>query len=133
MLEIADTLTFGLLPDTLKLTRDQVILLQNDNVVSEAAKAEGRTFQGIGITPTAAEAVVPGYLWTFRKAGQFSTEPGRGAPVRGARHDAPRAHGGRLAAPAADRLRPGDRGRCRQRAGDRAGSMGVRWGTRKPG
>ena len=74
LLEIADTLTFGLLPDTLKLTRDQVTLLQNDNVVSEAAKAEGRTFEGIGITPTAAEAVVPGYLWTFRKAGQFSTE-----------------------------------------------------------
>ena len=74
LLEIADTLTFGLLPDTLKLTRDQVILLQNDNVVSEAAKAEGRTFEGIGIIPTAAEAVVPGYLWTFRKAGQFSTD-----------------------------------------------------------
>ncbi|GJE10299.1 complex I NDUFA9 subunit family protein [Methylobacterium longum] len=74
LLEIADTLTFGLLPDALKLTRDQVILLQNDNVVSETARAEGRTFEGIGITPTAAEAVVPGYLWTFRKAGQFSTE-----------------------------------------------------------
>jgi NADH dehydrogenase len=73
-LEIADTLTFGLLPDTLKLTRDQVILLQNDNVVSEAAKAEGRTVEGLGITPTAAEAIVPGYLWPFRKAGQFATE-----------------------------------------------------------
>jgi len=74
LLEVADTLTFGLLPDSLKLTRDQVILLQNDNVVSEAAKAEGRTIEAIGITPTAAEAVVPGYLWPFRKAGQFATD-----------------------------------------------------------
>ena len=75
-LEIVDTLTLGLLPDTFKLTRDQVTLLQTDNVVSESAKAEGRTFEGIGIVPTAAEAVVPGYLWTFRKAGQFAQ--GRG-------------------------------------------------------
>ncbi|MHC2106178.1 complex I NDUFA9 subunit family protein [Methylobacterium sp. CM6246] len=73
-LEVAHTLTFGLLPDSLKLTRDQVILLQNDNVVSEAAKAEGRTIEALGISPTAAEAVVPGYLWPFRKAGQFATD-----------------------------------------------------------
>jgi NADH dehydrogenase len=71
-LEVVDTLTLGLLPDSLKLTRDQVILLQNDNVVSEAAKAEGRTLEGIGLQPTAMEAVVPGYLWRFRKAGQFA-------------------------------------------------------------
>ncbi|ACL55412.1 complex I NDUFA9 subunit family protein [Methylobacterium nodulans] len=77
-LEIADTLTLGLLPDSLKLTRDQVILLERDNVVSEAAKAEGRSFEALGLVPTAVEAVVPGYLWRFRKAGQFST--GRGSP-----------------------------------------------------
>ncbi|MCJ2034913.1 complex I NDUFA9 subunit family protein [Methylobacterium sp. J-068] len=71
-LEVVDTLTLGLLPDALKLTRDQVTLLQNDNVVSEAAKAEGRTLEGIGLQPTAMEAVVPGYLWRFRKAGQFA-------------------------------------------------------------
>ncbi|MCJ2104860.1 complex I NDUFA9 subunit family protein [Methylobacterium sp. E-041] len=75
-MEIADTLTFGLLPADLKLTRDQVVLLQSDNVVSEAAKAEGRSFEGLGIQPTAAEAVVPGYLWRFRAAGQFAK--GRG-------------------------------------------------------
>ncbi len=122
MLEIADTLTFGLLPASLKLTRDQVTLLQNDNVVSEAAKAEGRTFEGIGITPTAAEAVVPGYLWTFRKAGQFATDRDEEYPVGSARHDGVAAPGGRLAAPTEDRLRPGDRRRCRQLAGapDRA-------------
>lgn len=75
MLEIADTLTLGLLPDALKLTRDQVTLLQTDNVVSDAAKAEGRTLEGLGLAPTAMEAVVPGYLWRFRKAGQFSKAP----------------------------------------------------------
>jgi NADH dehydrogenase len=71
-LEIVDTLSLGLLPDALKLTRDQVTLLQSDNVVSEAAKAEGRTLEGLGLQPTTMEAVVPGYLWRFRKAGQFA-------------------------------------------------------------
>ena len=78
MMEIADTLTLGLLPDALKLSRDQVTLLQTDNVVSEAAKAEGRTFEGLGIGATSLEAVAPGYLWRYRKTGQFAT--GRGGP-----------------------------------------------------
>lgn len=77
-LETVDALTLGLLPDSLKLTRDQVLLLARDNVVSEAAKAEGRSFEAFGIVPTAIEAVVPGYLWRFRKAGQFAV--GRGSP-----------------------------------------------------
>ena len=34
---------------------------------------EGRTLDGLGLTPTAIEAVVPGYLWRFRKSGQFQT------------------------------------------------------------
>jgi len=42
-----------------------------DNVVSDAARADGRTLQGIGITPETIEAIVPGYLWRFRKTGQF--------------------------------------------------------------
>jgi NADH dehydrogenase len=54
------------------LTPDQVELLRGDSVVSEAAKREGRTLEGLGITPTAMEVVVPSYLWRFRKAGQFS-------------------------------------------------------------
>ena len=73
ILEIVDTLTLGLLPNELKLTRDQVTLLESDNVVSAAAQAEGRDFAGLGITPTSIEAVVPSYLWRFRKAGQFDT------------------------------------------------------------
>ena len=53
------------------LTPDQVELLRVDNVVSEAAKAEGRTLQGLGIQPEPFEAIVPSYLWRFRKSGQF--------------------------------------------------------------
>jgi hypothetical protein len=53
------------------LTPDQVELLRSDNVVSDAAKAEGRTLQGLGIQPESVEAIVPSYLWRFRKTGQF--------------------------------------------------------------
>ena len=58
-------------PGALKLTPDQVALLRADNVVSEAAKAEERTLQGLGIEPDSIEAIVPSYLWRFRKTGQF--------------------------------------------------------------
>jgi uncharacterized protein YbjT (DUF2867 family) len=53
------------------LTPDQVELLRYDNVVSDAATAEGRTLQGMGIAPEPIEAIVPSYLWRFRKTGQF--------------------------------------------------------------
>jgi NADH dehydrogenase len=53
------------------LTPDQVELLRNDNVVSPSAKAELRTLQGLGIEPEPIEAIVPSYLWRFRKTGQF--------------------------------------------------------------
>ncbi|WP_375457662.1 complex I NDUFA9 subunit family protein [uncultured Enterovirga sp.] len=74
LLEIVDALTLGLLPDALKLTRDQVDLLQVDNVVSAAAEQEGRTLKAFGIVPCAMEAIVPGYLTRFRKTGQFEIE-----------------------------------------------------------
>ena len=54
------------------LTRDQVIQLKQDNVVSAEAEREGRTLAALGITPTAMGSVLPSYLWRFRKAGQFS-------------------------------------------------------------
>ena len=73
VLELVDMLTLGLLPDAVKLTRDQVTLLESDNVVSAAAVAEGRSFEGLGITPVSVEAIVPSYLWRFRKTGQFDT------------------------------------------------------------
>ncbi len=53
------------------LTPDQVELLRVDNVVSQAAQSEGRTLQGFGIEPEPIEAIVPSYLWRFRKTGQF--------------------------------------------------------------
>jgi uncharacterized protein YbjT (DUF2867 family) len=58
-------------PGPLKLTPDQVALLRSDNVVSETAKAAGLTLDGMGIAADSLEAVVPQYLWRFRKAGQF--------------------------------------------------------------
>lgn len=63
----------GLLPKPL-LTRDQVLLLKADNVVSAEAKQEGRTLEGLGIAPESIEAVVPSYLYRFRPAGQFDRE-----------------------------------------------------------
>jgi NADH dehydrogenase len=77
VIDFADRLTLGLIPDEFVMTTDQVTLLQQDNVVSRAAIAEGRTLEGAGVVPTAYEAVVPSYLWRFRKAGQF--EANRGA------------------------------------------------------
>ncbi len=53
------------------LTPDQVELLRTDNVVSQAAQNEHRTLQGLGIEPEPIEAIVPSYLWRFRKTGQF--------------------------------------------------------------
>jgi len=58
-------------PGPLKLTPDQVALLRSDNVVSDAAKAAGLTLEGLGIVPDSLEAIVPQYLWRFRKMGQF--------------------------------------------------------------
>jgi uncharacterized protein YbjT (DUF2867 family) len=58
-------------PGALKLTPDQVTMLQSDNVVSDAARAAGLTLQGLGITPESMEAIAPQYLWRFRAAGQF--------------------------------------------------------------
>lgn len=56
----------SLLPNP-PLTPDQVELLKTDNVVSEGAL----TFADLGIVPTGPEAVVPSYLWRFRRQGQF--------------------------------------------------------------
>ena len=54
------------------ITPDQVELLKRDNIVSEEATRDGRTLEGIGITPESIEAIVPTYLWRFRKTGQFN-------------------------------------------------------------
>lgn len=59
-----------LLPRPL-LTVDQVRLLAVDNVVSDAAQAERRTLEGLGIAPSALASVLPTYLYRFRRTGQF--------------------------------------------------------------
>jgi NADH dehydrogenase len=56
----------GLLPKPL-LTRDQVRLLRQDNVVSPGA----HTLADLGIMPEPVEGIVPNYLWRFRREGQF--------------------------------------------------------------
>ncbi len=60
-------------PSPLTLTPGQVDMLRTDNVVSDAAIAEKRTLPGIGITPEPIEAIVPSYLWRFRRTGQFKS------------------------------------------------------------
>jgi NADH dehydrogenase len=54
------------------ITPDQVELLKRDNVVSDDAKRDGRTLEAIGIAPESIEAIVPTYLWRFRRTGQFN-------------------------------------------------------------
>ncbi|HEY2527973.1 MAG TPA: complex I NDUFA9 subunit family protein [Xanthobacteraceae bacterium] len=54
------------------ITPDQVELLKRDNIVGEEARRDRRTLEGLGIVPESMAAVVPAYLWRFRKAGQFN-------------------------------------------------------------
>lgn len=61
----------GLLPKPM-LTSDQVRMLELDNVVSDAAEAEGRTLAGLGIEATAMDVILPTYLMRFREHGQFA-------------------------------------------------------------
>jgi len=53
------------------LTRDQVILLETDNVVAEGAEG----LSALGIEPTGIEAIAPSYLWRYRRGGQFADAP----------------------------------------------------------
>ena len=52
------------------ITTDQVALLRSDNVVSAGAPG----LVDLGVTPTALEAVVPGYLWRYRTGGQYAAD-----------------------------------------------------------
>ena len=53
------------------LTVDQCRSLAIDNVVSQEAIAEGRTLEGLGLTATAVQTILPTYLGRFRRRGQF--------------------------------------------------------------
>ncbi len=55
------------------ITYDQVLMLQHDNVVSAAAKAEGRTLAGLGVTDlSSVDMIVPDYLEAFAEKGQYA-------------------------------------------------------------
>lgn len=58
----------GLTP---QLTKDQVTLLETDNVVSPGAKG----LADLGIEPSGIEAIAPGYLWRYRDGGQYAENP----------------------------------------------------------
>jgi len=60
--QIASKLSLGLFPKLLTMTADQVELLRHDNVVSNEARAAGRTFEALGLTPHPIDAIVPNYL-----------------------------------------------------------------------
>ncbi len=51
------------------LTPDQVKLMRTDNVVGSSADVG--TIQDLGVTPDTVEAIIPTYLYRYRKAGQF--------------------------------------------------------------
>jgi uncharacterized protein YbjT (DUF2867 family) len=53
------------------LTRDQVKLLQRDNVVSPGALG----FADLGLSPTSLELVLPTYLDRFRRHGRYAHQP----------------------------------------------------------
>lgn len=62
------------LPNSIRpMTVDQVRMLQQDNVVTDQAKSEGRTFEALGVTaPHTIASIVPAYLERFKPRGQFA-------------------------------------------------------------
>ena len=62
---VAHALTLGIVPKA--ITADQIKNLAVDNVVAEDAKS----FDDLGIQPTAMAAILPEYLWRFRPSGQY--------------------------------------------------------------
>ncbi|HEX5775108.1 MAG TPA: complex I NDUFA9 subunit family protein [Caulobacteraceae bacterium] len=58
------------------LTSDQVEMLRHDNVPAEGMPG----LRELGVTPTRVEAVVPTYLYRYRKGGQYADLP---APMAG--------------------------------------------------
>lgn len=62
----------GVLGLTPPLTRDQVVMLQSDNIV--APGAAGLTDLGM-VHPTSMGSIAPSYLWRYRDGGQFAVSP----------------------------------------------------------
>ncbi len=57
-----------LLPLAPQVTSDQVELLKSDNV----ANPDLPGLADLGVSPTAVDAIIPTYLWRFRRGGQFA-------------------------------------------------------------
>lgn len=57
------------------LTADQVELLKTDNVVTGAHPGLAE----VGITPTTLDAILPTYLYSFRRGGQYADQEARAA------------------------------------------------------
>ena len=53
------------------LTKDQVLLLEGDNIVSPGAEG----LAALGVEPTGLEAIAPGYLFRYRVGGQYAESP----------------------------------------------------------
>jgi uncharacterized protein YbjT (DUF2867 family) len=77
ILDVGQRLTGGLFTNTL-ITKDQVKLLERDNVVSEGVKG----FPDLGIKPTAMLAVLESYLHIYRPQGQFTETTASAANLR---------------------------------------------------
>jgi NADH dehydrogenase len=71
LLGAAGDLVAGILPPP--ITADQVELLKTDNVVSGAYPGLAE----LGVTPTTLEAVLPTYLYRYRKGGQYADQEDR--------------------------------------------------------
>lgn len=66
LLDLVQFVTFRLFRNNI-LTRDQLHLLRQDNVVSDGAGG----FDDLGIQPTPPETIIDRYLWRFRPSGQY--------------------------------------------------------------
>lgn len=64
----------SILPFKPLITVDQVDLLGVDNVVSDEAIKDKRTFRAFDITPESMNDVLPTYMWRFRKNGEFDRD-----------------------------------------------------------
>ncbi len=68
---ILELVTLLPLPVAPALTRDQVVLLESDNIVSKKAK----TLADLGIEAHSVEVILPTYLERYRPGGRFTAPP----------------------------------------------------------
>jgi len=61
----------GILPIAPPITSDQVEMLKSDNVADNALPGLAEA----GVVPTSIEAIVPSYLYRYRKGGQYAPTP----------------------------------------------------------